>query len=636
MSTNLDRNLNSRIGCHCWGTNPVSVAAIPTFAESGCRWVRATRPMQWDTVSGGRGVYRFAENGEASIDLALSHGMSIMGILDARWGNETLRNELPFASPVWEHLDQWADFVAAAVRFYRDRVKYWEIINEPPFFWWYPTPAGIPMPAVNTPTKRAPIWAYAKLLQTSAKVIRELDPEAKVVVGSGFPDGLFLKRLYELGCRDAFDIASVHYLNCKHPDDFARGMRCLRAVMRQFGDEAKPLWDTENGPGGAVIGQSVQTPDEYAGLYNVYRHCFACEQELARYFWFNPVAAREAGVSHGASCRNADGSLASAYRAMQELTSRIGEAPLTKAVHLEGEVHAYVFATATGPQSILWSTAPATARLPGFADATTHLGEPCQLSANGVELTGRPLFINGDVSGVLDATVHGKRETVVAPMKQPPASTAAATSPQVPQIPAIGDVAWKDIPFLAKRAEIPVVAPNDHFCMVMSSVEAEVQIAHTADALGFRVRTWDPLLLQSRPTGLVQFSLRDSDPDVTEWAFFYNAYGLFNLFASPRGPLFLRYEHMRGDEYPAGVVAGVEFEVKTLADGLLFWARIPWREIGPCRPGRHNPFLLQMTFNRADHMLAVPDTDSPEEWSHNFADNFIVKPPALARWVTFA
>ncbi len=627
MNHHLARNVSNRIGCHCWGTNPASVQILPTEAEVGCRWVRATRPMQMDVVSEGPRRYNFADHGEASIDLALAHGMSIMGILDARWGNETRFNDLPFASPIWEHLDLWEDFTTAAVNFYKDRVKYWEIINEPPFFWWYPTPEGVTMPEINPELKRAPIWAYAQLLKASARAIRAADPEAKIVAGSGFSDGQFLQRLYELDAKDDFDIASVHYLNCKHPDDFGRGYRRQREVMAAHGDAGKPLWDTENGPGGAVIGQAVRTPDEYTALYNIYRHCFAHQFGLERYFWFNPV-----GSSHGASTHTAAGRLAPAYQAMQTLTDFVGEGALLDHAHPGNETHVYVFDGPQGPVSVLWSTAPATARLAGgAAEATTYLGAT-QLLRDAFPLSGRPLFLPGNILPALDVTVVGPRETVVPSMKTVPAETPSFTCPVVETAPGIHDARWETIPFVATRETVPVLPQHDHFCKVTSSVSADVQMAYTDTALVLRVKTYDDQVVE-RPTGVVQFSLRDSDPAVAEWGYFTNAYGLYNLYASDRGPLFLRYEHMYADEYPTGVVRDVDMAVETQPDGLLYWAAIPWSVLGPCRPDRHNPFLLQFTFNCADHILDVPPGDTPEEWSHNFADNFIVKPPALARWV---
>ncbi len=627
MTTNLAVNLKSRVGCTNCGTSPELGARMAVGAAVGARWVRSSRPMQMEIVSTGPRAYDFANNGEAVIDAAVANGLSIMGILDGRWGNETLFNKLPYASPIWEHLDLWEDFAGAVVRYYKDRVKYWEILNEPPFFWWYPTPDGVTIPAVKADLHRAPIWAYAALLKASARAIRAADPEAKIVLGSGFPDGLFLERLYELGCREHFDIASVHYLNCRHPEDFARGYRRVRAVMKRFGDADKPLWDTESGPGGAVIGQAVQTPLEYESLYNIYRHCFAHEFGLDRYFWFSAPKGFCA----------ADGSLWPASTALKTLIDRTGDGSLLGAAHPGGEVHVYVFDGPRGAVSILWATAPATARLGGeAAEVTDHLGRPVSL-ADTFALTGRPLFISGDIRNRLDVTVTGRRETVVSSKKTPPAATPEFACPRAGTDGRldIHDAAWDRIPYMATRAEIPVTEQAGHFCMLSSSVAADVKMAYGDDALTLRVKTYDDRLNPDLPTGLIQFSLRDSNPDVGEWAYFYNAYGLFNLFASKHGPMFLRYEHLLPDEYPGGVIPEAEVKIEAEPDGLLWWARVPWSVLGPCRPGQHNPFLMMFTFNRADHLLDVPESDTPEEWSHNFGDTFIVKPPALTRWVRF-
>jgi len=639
MADNLEKNAGNRVGCHCWGTNELSVNSIPDSAAAGCRWLRATRQTQMEVLCPERRNYDFARAGERSVDLAIEHGMSIMAILDGRWGNETQVNRLPWASPIWKHLGECEHFVTASVQHYRGRVKYWEVINEPPFFWWYPAPPDKPFPKVNPDMKRAPIWGYAELLKATARAVRANDPDAKIVAGSGFSDGLFIRRLYELGCKDSFDVASVHYLNCKHPDDFGREYGQVRRVMAEFGDARKPLWDTENGPGGAVIGHAVQTTTDYQGLYNVYRHCFAHQYGLERYFWFNPVRAPEAGVGseHGIPTRTPDGRFSNAYQALKTLTDFVGDGELLAHEHPGGEVHLYVFDAPGGPASIVWSTAPAAARISGSAEAADYLGAPVTLKGD-VPLSGRPLFVRGDLTQMgFDADVTGKRETVVPPWKDkiPPDDTPVFVCPKADAGMGIHCAAWKKTPPVATRDEIGVPMASDHFCLVSSSVPAELKMAYDAGSLYLLARTWDDRLDPKRPTGFVQFTLRDNDPNVAEWSYFYNSYGLFNVYASPRGPMFMRYDHMMRDEYPAGVVKGADVRVEARPDGLLYWARVPWNEIGPCRPGRNNPFIMMFTFNRADNLLDVPDGDTPEEWSHNFGDNFIIKKPALTRFVRF-
>jgi len=551
------------------------------------------------------------------------------------------RNTAPFACPIWKHLDLWEEFVRRAVGHYRDRIKYWEILNEPPFFWWYPDAEGVCLPRVNPPRRRAPVWAYADLIKASAPAIRAADPEGRIVVGSGFQDGLFLRRLYEMGCRDSFDVASVHYLPCRHPEDFARGMRRLRQVMGEFGDAEKPLWDTESGPGGAVIGLAVQTPAEYEAVYNIYRHCLAWESGLDRYFWFNPVAAGGAGAAGlpAGGTHDADGRLTPSYQAMKTLTGWVGDGRLVRAGHVGGEVHVYVFEAARGPVSIVWSTAPARGRLPTVAESADYLGEPRSPAGGDTVLSGRPLFLAGDVLGEgFDAEVCGPRETVVACWEDKRERPGAATfrSPRVRFRLGLGAKGWARVPFVARRDAVPVVRPRDHFCQVSSSVAADLQMAHDCEALHLRVRLYDDTADPARPAGLVQFTVKDADPAVREWAYFYNSYALFNLYVCPRGAMLLRFDHLLPDQYPAGRVWTARVEAEGLADGAVVCAAIPWEELGPCRPGRHNPFYMMFSFARCDGLLEVPAGDTPEEWSHNFGDAFIVKEPALARYVEFA
>lgn len=642
MPDHIAGNAASRIGCHVWARSDASNRGVTTFAEVGCRWVRSTWSLHFDLIASAPGRYDFANHGENSIDAILGQGLSIMGILDGRWGHEMGTDAAPWSSPIWQHLDYWEDFVGRTVEHYRDRIRYWEIMNEPPFFWWYPPAPGQSWPQVNPPMRRAPIWGYADLLKASARAIRRTDPAARIVVGSGFSDGSFLRRLYELGCRDAFDIASVHYLPCKHPEDFARGMRRLRAVMAEFGDEAKPIWDTENGPAGALIGQAVASPAEYEALYNLYRHCFASEFGLERYFWFNPVQQAAAGnaAAHAGTTHLPDGRLAPAYQAMKTLHELVGDGALLRSSHLGREVHAYVFAGRQGPVTLLWATAPATAWLRAGAEGVTHLGEPVALKGE-VKLSGRPLLLRGDLlaGGAFEARLDGARETVVAPWANKRARPDAPcfASRRLEQAPASGDdAAWAALPVVAARAAVAVPAAQDHFCEVSSSVAAELQLAHTDEYLLLRVRTFDERFDPANTAGLVQFTLRDANPDIAEWSYFYNSYALFNLYACRRGAMFLRFDPLFPDAYPAGRVGAVRVTARPHPDGLLFEARIPWEELGPCRPGQHNPCYMMFGFHRADGLLDVPPGDTPEEWPHNFNDTFIVKPPATALQVTFA
>jgi hypothetical protein len=625
---NLLANRRSPFGCHCWGTTPASVAGIPDFAAAGCTWVRATRQMQMEVVMDGPGHFDWQRAGEASIDDAVGRGMSIMGILDLRMGHEGKVNQLAWCSPIWAHLDQWCAFVREAVRHYRGRVRCWEVINEPPFFWWQPIPDGVELAEHNPELRRAPLRHYNALLKATAATIRAEDPDAIIVSGSTFADGALLRGMYAGGCKDDFDVLAVHYLNCRHPDDHAANLRTLRTIMAANGDGAKPIWDTETGPHGAVIGLAVKTPGEYEALYQVYRHCLSAENGVERYFWFNHL-----WYEH--SIRSPEGAFQPPYQAMLALTTVIGEAPLLRVAHLEREVHVYVFAAPTGPISVIWSTAAATGTLPGGAAGYDHLGADLTVEAV-FAIDGKPRYLRGDILAAgFTATVTSARETVVPVWDRrcPTAETPTVASPRCAHPP-------KDfaaLPLLAARDQVVLGAHlPKHFCRAPSAVAGELHLGHDDQALYLRVRTWDDTFQAKRPWGLVQVTIRDSDPGVAEWPFFYNGYGLISVYHSPRGTLVYRSDHPQGEYFPTGPIAGATASAIVHPDGLTVDLTLPWAAVGPLRPGRHNPFLFMATLSRTDGLFDVPDSDCPEEWPYNFNDTAIVRDPSLVRWITFA
>ncbi len=377
----------SRIGGHIWGSTPESRNAAEDFYEAGIRWVRSTRPMEMDDILTGPFTYDFGKNGcEEATNRQFQAGLNIMGILDF----EHYRAK-PFCSPIWKHLAEWESFVRACVTHYKDRVKYWEVINEPPYGWLMPKPEGAP----ETFWERGPISEYAKLLKITAGIIRELDAEAVVLCGSTMYDGAFLRMFYEHDCKDHFDIATVHYLHCSHPREYHKEYDLLRSIMAEYGDAQKPLWDTECGPCGERADKYVKTYVgfiEYQACCNVYRHCLAHATGLPRYFWFNPINDGQ----HLMPTRDGNGALTPPYQALKTMTEILGESGLSARRPLGDEVHAYVFDTANGPVSVIWATEPSPLRADTPLEATSALGKPVALGKEW-EQDHIPLFIKGDI-----------------------------------------------------------------------------------------------------------------------------------------------------------------------------------------------------------------------------------------------
>jgi hypothetical protein len=159
----------------------------------------------------------------------------------------------------------------------------WQIWNEPnhPKYW---------APAPNT-------GGYVGLLRRTRAAILNGDPSARIVLAGVSehhtrpPIASFVSEVYAAGGRDLFDIVSLHpyYSEAK---DVERPIKEVRAVMRENGDERKPMWVTElgwatAGPRGHDL---IKTPREHAQLL---RTSFSRLRARARRYrievvmWFN-------------------------------------------------------------------------------------------------------------------------------------------------------------------------------------------------------------------------------------------------------------------------------------------------------------------------------------------------------------
>lgn len=136
----------------------------------------------------------------------------------------------------------WARWFAAT---YGDRVLAVEVWNEP---------NTLDNSGIKDGAERA--RHYAGLLKTASRGIRAGRPGTRVVLGGPLEnDASFIRRVYEEGTRDDFDVVAVHPYQVGFTDPQSRGsgvsiadgfVEVLR-VMERHGDAAKPVWWTEFG-----------------------------------------------------------------------------------------------------------------------------------------------------------------------------------------------------------------------------------------------------------------------------------------------------------------------------------------------------------------------------------------------------
>ncbi len=208
------------------GDHEIAAQQFARMNEAGIGWARTD--FDWTSVQRSKGgEFDFARF-DRTVQLAVDAKITILPILDY---------DTPWARPVIDHLDDWRSYVRAIVTRYKDRLRFWEVWNEPDLkqFWRQdPNPAE-----------------YTVLLKATYEEIKRIDPELKVLLGglSGIPFE-FIEGIYKAGGKDCFDIMNVHpyrYPAAPEVHSLVDDLDKLRDLMSRYQDSAKPVWITEIG-----------------------------------------------------------------------------------------------------------------------------------------------------------------------------------------------------------------------------------------------------------------------------------------------------------------------------------------------------------------------------------------------------
>ncbi|MBI4320816.1 MAG: hypothetical protein HY675_20175 [Chloroflexi bacterium] len=230
-----------------WVSPPRTLADDRRFRQAeeiGARWDRF--PFYWHEMQTIKDTNIDFGKMDAVVDADLKRGFQVQGIL--------------LGAPSWAIVngkimqDKWYEFVYQTVRRYKDRVRYWEVWNEPDLldgngqgaFWW------------------GSIEDYYELLKTGYRAIRSADPNAKVLVAAlAFPynNQEFFPRFLEIIAKDStapsnnyyFDILPLHlYGRASTFFDLPLGyvgkpdFLGFHNMMRAKGFD-KPIWINEAG-----------------------------------------------------------------------------------------------------------------------------------------------------------------------------------------------------------------------------------------------------------------------------------------------------------------------------------------------------------------------------------------------------
>jgi hypothetical protein len=208
------------------GDHELAEGEFALMRQAGIGWARTD--FDWTTVQQAQdGPWDFSLF-DATVDKAEQAGITILPILayDVAW-----------ATPAYKHPNLWREYVQKTVGRYKNRLRYWEVWNEPDLvqFWKEtPDPAN-----------------YTILLKAAFEEIKKIDPELTVVLGglSGIPYE-FIEGIYKAGGGAFFDVMAVHpyrYPDTPEAHSLKDDLDKLRQLMAKYGDSDKPVWITEIG-----------------------------------------------------------------------------------------------------------------------------------------------------------------------------------------------------------------------------------------------------------------------------------------------------------------------------------------------------------------------------------------------------
>jgi len=404
-----------------------------TFVDlAGIKW---NRPLIfWDLVEPKKGQFNW-ELYDAILNERHQHGLAlvpVIGILNhvPRWASSNPEKDDFKGYPPKDARDV-ASLVSQAVKRYECIAKYWVIDNE-----------------VNIQEK-LPGWkdldTYLECLKVSYKAAKEADPKSKIILAAvTLNDADFVRRFYQKGGKDYFDIMALHpYCTPAPPEDeegslfFRLALGKKRAafpdilavgkIMEEYGDGHKPIWITETGwvdkhefPKGnrPPWAGMVEVTEEGQANYYVRGYVLTKSYGVEKFF-FNAMIDFPEGLgvhSLNRGMLSADLSPKLVFIAYCQMTSLLTEARFERRIDLDDkDLHAYLFSKNDLGIVVMWSAKGEASEI-SLQTGDIHLtlldifGNQKEIKLeNGIlslELTGSPQYLLAESESLSSLQVH--------------------------------------------------------------------------------------------------------------------------------------------------------------------------------------------------------------------------------------
>lgn len=250
---------------------------VTLMKECGVSFVRFD--FLWNDIEPIQGEFDFSKY-DYIVNLLTKNGIGILGLLSysADWAGPS------WNSPPYDN-KTFVNYASKVIARYKDKVKYWEIWNEPDDeHYWQPQDRMV---------------RYTALLKEVYAEAKHIDPTCNILNG-GLSKSITisLKKIYKNGAGKYFDILSIHpFVNPLYGPDVERVKGIYngcKKIMTENGDDNKKIWFTELGcPGvrkpskenGWWFGISPTEEEQAQWVKKVYTQILPELKDCDKIFW---------------------------------------------------------------------------------------------------------------------------------------------------------------------------------------------------------------------------------------------------------------------------------------------------------------------------------------------------------------
>jgi hypothetical protein len=254
LTTVEDKNYSNPFGVleflhwnHPWNNHKYSSEAdlkkvVALMKEAGIAWVRMD--FLWAEIEPVPGEFKF-DKYDRIVDILIKNKINILGLLDysTDWASSCQKWNCPPANN-----KLFVNYALEAIGHYKDKIKYWEVWNEPDssIYW----------------SRQDGLKSYCALLKDVYIAAKKMYPKCKILNG-GLANGLAsVNHLYDNGAKDYFDILNIHLFESPLNPNAIKAAeaypKLVYKAMSRNGDGDKKIWITEIGCPGVKKGLKVK------------------------------------------------------------------------------------------------------------------------------------------------------------------------------------------------------------------------------------------------------------------------------------------------------------------------------------------------------------------------------------------